>query len=87
MSTCLSEAALEFCQKNLSILRHLSVHGSITTVTDHETTISYYSRECHSVKGRWKSLVFYSATALTLQLVIHKIKSEFDPGFPCRESV
>ena len=53
VSTSLSEAALGFCTKHVHVSSHLSIHGSIAMVTDYETSIGFYSRECHNVKGRY----------------------------------
>ena len=53
VSTSVSEAALEFCTKHVHVSSHLSIHGSITMVTDYETSIGFYSRDCHNVKGRY----------------------------------
>ena len=45
LTDALSEVALQFCKGSLRYLEHLSIHGSISLITDTSTNIGFFTRK------------------------------------------
>ena len=49
----LAEAALKFCNENLQFTLKLSIHGSITVVTDIETSVGFFSKKIPETESKF----------------------------------
>ena len=48
----LSDFVVQYCEENLEYVGNLGIHGIITVVADHETAVTFYSKNLPERPGK-----------------------------------